>query len=141
MNKRVVTTLIAVLVVATPLLAHVSIQPREAKLGATQTYTVSVPSEGGKTTTSVILDIPDGVSVTSVAAPEGATHTEKKVGDRIVSLMWTMEIKAGAKATFEFVAKNPDKGETIAWKVMQHYTDGTMSNWTPATKLLPADGK
>ena len=138
----------ALLLVSVPAFAHVGITPRESKLGATESYTLRVPSEGGMTTTSVVLDVPDGVTIVSVAAPEGAKHEEKKVGDRIVQVTWTVEIKAGASAQLAFVARNPAQGESISWKVNQKYSDGMTSAWVgapgsrapaPVTKLLPAD--
>lgn len=137
----------ALLMIATPTFAHVSVTPRESKLGATETYTLRVPSEGGMTTTTVVLDVPDGVTIASVSAPEGAKHEEKKTGDRIVQVTWTIEIKAGASASLSFVAKNPDKGDSISWKVHQKYSDGMVSDWVgaagsqspaPVTRLLPA---
>ena len=140
----------ALLFVSAPAFAHVGISPRESKLGATETYTLRVPSEGGMTTVSVVLDVPDGVTVMSVTAPDGAKHEEKKVGDRIVQVIWTVEIKAGASAQLSFVAKNPEQGETISWKVHQKYSDGMTSDWVgapgtrapaPTTKLLPALAK
>ena len=138
----------AALLVAVPASAHVGVTPRESKLGATETYTLRVPSEGGKTTTQVILEVPDGVTVLSVSAPDGAKHEEKKVGDRIVQVTWTVEIKAGASAQLSFVAKNPAQGDSIAWKVHQKYSDDTVSDWVgpagsrapaPMTKLVPAE--
>ena len=133
--------------VASPAFAHVGVSPRESKPGATETYTLRVPSEGGKTTTSVVLEVPEGVIIMSVTAPEGAKHEEKKVGDRIVQVTWTIEIKAGANAQLSFVAKNPAQGESITWKVHQKYADDTTSDWVgaagsrnpaPVTKLVPA---
>jgi hypothetical protein len=38
-------------------------------------------SEGAKTTTSVVLDVPDNVTIVSISAPEGAQHEGKKIGD------------------------------------------------------------
>lgn len=138
----------AMVVISTPAFAHVGVTPRESKLGATETYTLRVPSEGAMTTTSVVLDVPDGVTVMSVTAPDGARHEEKKVGDRIVQVTWTIEIKAGASAQLSFVAKNPSQGESIAWKVHQKYSDGMSSDWVgaagsrapaPVTKLIPTE--
>ena len=135
----------AILLIATPALAHVGVSPRESKPGATEPYTFRVPSEGGMTTTSVVLDVPDGVTVVSVTASAGAKHEEKKVGDRIVQVTWTIEIKAGASAQLSFVAGNPNEGASIAWAVHQHYSDGMTSDWTgaagsrspaPVTKLV-----
>jgi len=136
------------LLLAAPAFAHVGVTPRESKAGATETYTFRVPSEGGMTTTSVTLEVPDGVTVASVSAPDGASHEEKREGDRIVSITWTIEIKAGASAQLSFVAKNPASGESIAWKVHQRYSDGMVSDWVgpagsrapaPVTRLTAAD--
>lgn len=135
----------AVLLWAVPALAHVGVTPRESQPGATETYTFRVPSEGGMTTTSVTLEVPDGVTVLSVSAPGGAKHEEKREGDRIVSITWTIEIKAGASAQLSFVAKNPAQGQSITWRVHQHYSDGMVSDWigppgsrspAPATGLV-----
>jgi len=138
----------AALLVAVPASAHVGVTPRESKVGATETYTLRVPSEGGKTTTQVVLEVPDGVTIVSVSAPDGAKHEAKKLGDRIVQVTWTIEIKAGASAQLSFVARNPAQGDSIAWKVHQKYSDDTVSDWVgpassrapaPVTKLLPAE--
>jgi len=144
---RLAGTAAVLMFVATPAFAHVGVTPRESKAGATETYTLRVPSEGGMTTTSVVLDVPDGVTIVSVSAPDGAKHEEKKTGDRITQVTWTIEIKAGARAELSFVAKNPAQGDAIAWKVHQKYSDGMVSDWVgaagsrspaPVTKLLPA---
>ncbi|MEO7892335.1 MAG: DUF1775 domain-containing protein [Vicinamibacterales bacterium] len=128
--------------------AHVGVMPRASKAGATETYTFRVPSENGMTTSSVTLDVPDGVTVVSVEAPPGATHKEEKVGDRIVKVTWTIQIKAGASASLSVVAKNPAQGPQIAWRVHQMYTDGMRSDWVgaagtaapaPVTTLGPAE--
>ncbi len=141
-------TVVAMMLVAGAVLsAHVGVAPRESKLGATETYTFSVRSEGGMSTNIVVLDIPDGVTVTSVSAPDGATHEETKAGDRIVQITWKVAIKAGASAKLSLVATNPSSGTEIVWKIHQKYTDGMSSDWVgaagsrnpaPITKLVPA---
>jgi uncharacterized protein YcnI len=134
-------------VAAVPALAHVGVSPRESKHGATETYTLRVPSEGGMTTASLTLDVPDGVTVVSVNAPEGARHEERRVNGRIVAITWTITIKAGASAELSFVATNPTQGTELAWKARQRYTDGMLSEWigapgsaapAPVTRLVPA---
>ena len=131
---------------ATPAIAHVGVSPGESAPGATETYTFRVPSEGGMLTTAVVLDVPDGVTITSVASLDGIKHEEKRVGDRIVQVTWTVQIKAGASADLSFVARNPTQGESIAWHVHQQYSDGMRSDWigaagsrapAPVTKFLP----
>ena len=55
----------ALLLVSAPAFAHVGITPREAKLGATESYTLRVPSEGGTMTTSFVAKNPaEGESIT-----------------------------------------------------------------------------
>lgn len=129
-------TVLAALFVAVPGLAvaHVSISPREAKPGAQQQYTVRVPTEGQVATTSIYLQVPEGMIVTEVPHPEGATHEVKKDGDRIIAITWTKEIPPKQSAQFLFTARNPAAGQ-ITWKVQQRFADGTSRDWTPGTKL------
>jgi uncharacterized protein YcnI len=138
---------IAAVMMATAAHAHVTITPRESKAGATEKYTLRVPTEGKVATQSLELTIPEGVTVTEVAAPEGATYDVKKQGDRIVGITWKVEIEPGKAAQLSFTAKNPTEGTQLLWKAKQIYSDGTSSNWAgapgeqppaPLTKLLPA---
>ena len=66
--------------------AHVTVAPRETKPGVEQQYTVRVPTEGQVATTSVFLEVPEGVTVLEVPVPEGATHEVKREGTRIVAI-------------------------------------------------------
>lgn len=138
---------LGVLLTAAPAYAHVGVTPRESKPRATETYTLRVPSEGGKATTGVTMGVPDGVTVVSVSAPAEATHSEKRSGDRVVEVAWTVAIAAGASAQLSFVAKNPPTGDAIVWQVHQKYADGTASDWVgaagtrapaPVTRLISA---
>ncbi|MEO5894976.1 MAG: DUF1775 domain-containing protein [Vicinamibacterales bacterium] len=115
--------------------AHVSVQPRASKPAAEEKYTVRVPTEGQVSTASVFLEVPDGVTVTEVPPPEGATYEVKRNGSRIVAITWTKEIKPKESAQFLFSATNPAGEGQITWKVQQRFADGKSSNWTPATKL------
>ena len=141
MNKRIISLVGGVLLIAAPAFAHVGVTPAQSTPGATETYTLRVPSEGGRTTTGVVLTVPDGVTVVSVTAPTGAKHEEKRTGDRVVEVTWTVAIKAGARAELSFVAKNPTEGSAITWKVTQQYSDGSNSAWSPETKLAASTGE
>ena len=141
---RIAGLLGATLLLAAPVFAHVTVKPGESPLGSTEKYTFRVPSEGGMTTTAVTLDVPDGVTIVSVEAPAGARHEETRQGDRVVSITWTIEIKAGAFAELSLTAMNPPAGPEISWHVHQVYSDGMKSDWTggagtrtpaPVTKL------
>lgn len=115
--------------------AHVTVRPREAKPGAEEKYIVRVPTEGLMATTSVFLEVPEGMTVTDVPHPDGATHEVKKDGGRIVGITWTKEIPPKQVAEFVFTAKNPAAAGQITWKVQQRFADGKSTNWTPGTKL------
>ena len=115
--------------------AHVTVAPREAKPGIEQQYTVRVPTEGQVATTSVYLEVPEGVTVTDVPHSEGATHAVKKDGNRIVGITWTKEIPPKQRAEFVFKATNPTAEGQITWKVQQRFADGKFSDWTPGTRL------
>ena len=135
MTRTTVSTLVLALLLPATAFAHVSVRPATSKPGADETYTVRVPTEKAVATTSVELEVPDGVTILKVADVEGAKHEEKKTGDRITVIIWTGEIKPQESATFTFTARNPATGEKITWKIQQKYADGTVSNWTPATTL------
>ena len=115
--------------------AHVIVLPRESKTGAPETYTMRVPTESRFATTSIELEVPEGVTITAIEAMEGARSETKKNGDRIVAMTWTTEIKPGDFRQFKFTATNPKDGAQITWKAHQHFADGTTSEWTPATTL------
>lgn len=131
-RRRRTGTLAAILVVASSALhAHVTVAPRQSQAGATERYTVRVPTEGRVATTSVDLEIPDGVTVTEVVAGDGYSFVTRKTGDRIVAITWNKEIAPGARADFVFVARNPAAGP-IMWKAHQHFADGTTTDWAGA---------
>jgi len=128
-------------------LAHIGVRPRESKPGIEERYTVRVPTEGTVATTSVRLDIPDGVTVLDVEKFGGETFEVEKRSDRIVSITWKRNIPPKESAEFFFRAKNPQDGSEIAWKAHQHFADGTVTDWVepaggkrpgPVTKLVDA---
>ena len=126
------------LLVALPSLAaaHVGVRPRESKPGAEERYSVRVPTEGAVATTSVRLQIPDGVTILEVEKMGGETFEVEKKGDRIVAITWKRNIPPKESADFFFRARNPVSGTEIAWKAHQHFADGTMTGW-----VEPAGGK
>jgi uncharacterized protein YcnI len=145
MTNRVLTTVALLLLSATAAQAHVTIRPRESKAGATETYTMRVPTEGKIATTSVELEVPDGVTIVTINGAAGRAE-QKKSGDRITSITWTVDIQPAQSQELTFVARNPASGSEIAWKVHQRYADGTSSDWVepagsrrpgPVTKLIP----
>ena len=132
MRLRHILVGLSLALVAGNAFAHVSVRPRESKPGGTEKYTVRVPTEGKVATTSVVLDVPDGVTIDSVEPAEGVTSDLKHEAGRVVSITWTVTIAPGENKEFVFVAKNPTDGTEIAWKAHQRYSDGTSSEWTGA---------
>ena len=126
--------------------AHVTVWPQQSQAGAGERYTVRVPTEGQVTTTSVELEMPEGVAVSGVLVGAGYTYEARREGTRIVVITWKQDIKAGEYGEFVFFARNPNASR-IAWKVRQRFADGTSADWVgvegdrrPAsvTKLTPA---
>ena len=143
-TNRLIMITALVLLSSAATYAHIAIQPREAKVGASETYTMRVPTEGKVATTSVELDVPENVTVVSVNGAPGSVE-QKRTGDRVTSVIWKVDIQPAQSQELTFVARNPASGSEIAWKVHQRYSDGTSSDWVepagsrrpgPVTKLV-----
>ena len=113
-------------------LAHVSISPQESRPGATEKYVVRVPTEGKVMTTGADVEIPEGVTVETIAVPAGWKYEAKRQGERIVAITFQMDIKPGEFAEFAFVARNPRDKDQLVWKLRQRFADGTVTDWTTA---------
>jgi uncharacterized protein YcnI len=109
---------------------HVTIWPRQSAAGATEKYTVRVPTEGKVMTVGAELDAPEGVVIETVALPAGWTYELKRTGDRITGISWKMDIKPGEFAEFSFVARNPRDKEQLVWGLRQRFADGTVQDFT-----------
>ena len=139
MRRAIVLAAGIVLALPPPALAHVTVRPRESKPGAEERYTVRVPTEGAVATTSVHIEIPEGVTVLEVEQAEGATFETEKQGDRIVGITWKKDIKPKEASEFFFRARNPAGGAELTWKAHQHFADDTVADWVgPAGDRRPA---
>jgi uncharacterized protein YcnI len=118
--------------------AHVTIGPAESKLGMSERYTVRVPTEGQVATVGVDLEVPEGVTVSYVLASSGWTSELTRVDKRVTGITWKVQIPPSHFGELVFNARNPKEGTAIAWKVKQRFADGTSSDWTANTKLVPA---
>jgi len=112
--------------------AHVSITPRESTQGATERYTVRIPTEGKVATIAAEIEIPEGVIVETLQAPAGWKHDVKRKDDRIVAITWQANVAPGEFIEVGFVARNPRQGAEIVWTLRQRFADGTVSDWTKA---------
>jgi uncharacterized protein YcnI len=129
-------TLAALVLLTLPTLAdaHVSITPRMSTHGATEKYTVRIPSEGKVATVAAEMDVPEGVIVEVLQSPMGWKHEVKRANDRIVSVVWQVNVPPGEFVDVAFVARNPREGTRIVWGLRQRFADGTSENWTVDAK-------
>ena len=110
--------------------AHVSITPRASAHGATEKYTIRIPTEGKVATTGADIEFPAGVIVETIQAPAGWKYEVKRQDDRIVSMAIQADVKPGEFIEVAFVARNPRSGERIVWTLRQRFADGTVTDWT-----------
>ena len=126
--------------------AHVRVRPAESKPGVTETYQVTVPTEGKVSTVRVELVVPDGVELVSVADADDPHEVRKgEAGATVIT--WRGEILPGFARQYIFTARNPRTGSQISWVAHQYFADGTAADWAdvpgsrrPAsvTKLITA---
>jgi uncharacterized protein YcnI len=110
--------------------AHVRVRPMESKPGATETYKITVPTEGKVATVKVELVVPMGVELLSV--DDAKPHTVRK-GDAGTSVItWQEEIPPANARDYIFTARNPQTGSEISWQAHQFFADGSEADWMEA---------
>ena len=114
--------------------AHVGVLPRESTAGATQKYTMRVPTEKTVPTIRIEAEFPAAAEVTSVEEKAGwKIELKKDASGKIVGAIWSgSTIAPRAVGEFGFVARNPAEETTLVWKVVQIYEDESKSEWTGA---------
>jgi len=111
--------------------AHITIAPTQSMAGATEKYTLRVPTEGDVATVAAELDVPEGIVVETVSVPNGWKYEFKKdANGRITGIVWTMNIPPHEFAEFSFVARNPRDKAEVVWTLRQRFADGKVSDWT-----------
>ena len=110
---------------------HVTIQPKESTVGASETYTMRVPTEKFTPTVRVEVEFPANLNVSQFEPkPEWKIEEKKNASGKIVGAVLTGSIPTGKSEMFHFTAKNPVDAGTMSVKVIQIYEDGTKSEWT-----------
>ena len=113
--------------------AHVTIQPKESKAGASETYTMRVPTEKFVPTVRVEVEFPANLNVSSFESKaEWKIEEKKDTSGKVIGAVLVGSIPTGKSEMFRFTAKNPAEAGTLSVKVIQIYEDGTMSEWTGA---------
>lgn len=102
----------------------------ESKAGASETYRLNVPTEKEISTTEVRLVVPAGLTITRFQTLPGFNRTVSKNGAGLVTeVVWKGRIAPMEFARFLFNARNPQGASTLAWKVYQTYSDGSVVAW------------
>jgi uncharacterized protein YcnI len=131
MSRSIQTAVtVFVLLCGTGVEAHVSITPRQSTHGATEKYTIRIPTEGTTATVGADIEFPAGVIVETIQAPAGWTYEVKRMDDRIVSMSIKADVKPYEFIEVAFVARNPRSGMRIVWTLRQRFADGTVTDWT-----------
>ncbi len=117
--------------------AHVTVKPAEVGVGAFQTFTTDVPTEGDFATTNVRLVLPDGLHYVSPNVKTGWQVDVKKTGEgedaKVTEITWSGgTVPVGLRDEFSFSAQAPSKVTTLQWKAYQTYADGKVVAWDQA---------
>lgn len=130
MRLRLSFVLILASLVVTALSAHVMVSPPQSKSGATQKYEMRVHNEGKLASTSIELDIPEGITVLEVAKPATGSFATEQSGTRITRITWQVDVQPNKYVALPFTAKNPDGEKDVRWNVRQHLADGSVVDWS-----------
>jgi uncharacterized protein YcnI len=110
--------------------AHIMVSPPEAKTGVNQNYELRLHNEGKLATTSVDLEIPQGITVLDISMPPSGTVKTSNAGERITNVIWTVDVPPGKYVALKFTAKNPSAAGEVRWNVRQHLADGSVVDWS-----------
>jgi uncharacterized protein YcnI len=144
--------LIGALAVPAVAQAHVTVQPKTAAAGAYVVEDVRVPNEtDDATTTKVAVQFPEGFAEASYQAVPGwsvkvvkeqlATPVKTddgEVTEGVKTITWTARSEADGIAPGQFQdfpvsVQIPGKaGDTLTFKALQTYSDGTVARWIGA---------
>ncbi|UXR72684.1 YcnI family protein [Staphylococcus sp. IVB6238] len=133
--------------------AHVTLNPQVSEPGSYEEYSVRVPVEREDQTVKLELEVPRGVSLSTVAPVQGFKHEfQKDKQGNIEKVTWTATDKGigpNEHVDFPIVVANPDEAGKFKWKAIQTYKDGTVVKWTdenedsetpaPITEVKPID--
>jgi uncharacterized protein YcnI len=112
---------------------HVTIQPRQSASGASEKYTLRVPTEKFVPTVRIEVEFPATLTVSSFESkPEWKIEEKKDASGKLVGVILSSFIPTGESALFNFTARNPALGGKLSFRVLQIYQDGSKSEWIGA---------
>jgi uncharacterized protein YcnI len=118
--------------------AHLIVDPAKSPVGATQLYSIAVPSEKRQDTVKVEVQFPRALVVLQLETPAGWKVTPEK--GRILGAIWEGgTAPADQFVTFGVLAQNPSASADLSWSAIQTYADGSEVQWFgPETSQFPA---
>ncbi len=145
----------AVLAIATPAFAHVTVSPPDAVKGTDQVLTFNVPNETDNTNTTQIeisfptdhpiaeasvLPVPGWTAKVNMVKVTKPIKTDSgSVTEAVGSIIWTGgAIEPGQFQEFTVSVGLPGDASTLVFKALQTYSDGTIVRWI---ELTPAGGE
>lgn len=143
---RLGASLLIVVAMAAPAVAHVTVQPNEAVLGSFSRFVVRVPNEEPDAgTIKIEVQLPP-LAFVSFEPKEGWQRKEttgefdqpieafgEKLTEGVTKVVWSGgRIGPGEFLEFGFSAKMPDAEETLTFRALQTYEGGEVVEWTGA---------
>lgn len=135
---------IAMLVFVSAASAHARVSPAVSVAKELQLYSLAVPTEKEKlTTTKVVLTVPSGFGIDSFVPAPGWTQHVQQTGsgeDAVIQkVTWTGgNVPTGDDSLFQFLAQ-PSSSGTYTFQVQQTYSDGSIVDWNgPESSDAPA---
>jgi uncharacterized protein YcnI len=135
---------LATLAFASTASAHARVSPAVSVSKELQLYSLAVPTEKEKlTTTKIVLTVPQGFGIDSFAPTPGWTQQLQQTGSGenavIQKVTWTGgNVPTGEDSLFQFLAQ-PSSTGTYTFQVQQTYSDGSIVDWSgPESSDAPA---
>lgn len=131
-----ITVCVALLFIALPASAHVTVNPATSTTEAWEIYSVKIPVEKDVDTNKIVIKIPDNVEFKMYEPVEGwNVTTQTDDSEKVSTVTWEADsedtaIRAGEYRIFSFTAKNPSETGQVAWDAFQYYADGSIVEWT-----------
>jgi uncharacterized protein YcnI len=129
----------AALILATPLLAHVTLAPPFVEASVETSVAFEVPNERpGRATTSLTVVAPEGVTMSVDTWPHGWTAT---VSDGRTASWTGGRIDAQRTIAFPVTLTARTPAGTTTFRATQGYDDGEVVRWDAALSVLPPSGE
>jgi uncharacterized protein YcnI len=115
--------------------AHAEIGPPTVQKGASQLFTLAVPTEDeGVTTNQIVLTVPEGFAIDSFEAAPGWKRSVQATGSGeeavVQKVTWTGgKTPTGEDSVFRFLAQ-PAKTGNYSFGVQQTYSSGKVVDWS-----------